>query len=77
MNHLTEFSNKMSKYRKKRVISADLITPEELESFVLLAANPVHKTTQVMLLFMLNRTSCSCQHCPQDHSGIAIILYYL
>jgi hypothetical protein len=47
LNELTEFSNKMSKYRKKRVISASLITAEEIEAFQLVAANPVHKTTQV------------------------------
>eukprot|EP00884_Botryococcus_braunii_P021924 jgi/Botrbrau1/8415/Bobra.0237s0035.1 len=49
LNELTEFSNKLSKYRKRRTISSTLITPEELQSFTLVAANPVHKTTQGIL----------------------------
>ena len=45
---MEESSKRLSKGRKKRVISPELATPEELAAFTLLAAQPLHKTSKVL-----------------------------
>lgn len=46
---LEESSKRLSKGRKKRVVSSSLATPEAIADFALLASQPLHKTSKVCL----------------------------